>query len=71
MRNPNFVREPIEFNEGDLIEVIDTGERFLFGNAEYSVNWLYRVHDTRGNYWGQINKGALKLIRSVNDTVTE
>ncbi|WP_038129375.1 hypothetical protein [Vibrio fluvialis] len=63
MKNPNFLREEVAFNEGDLIEIKKTGERFLFGSAEYAVNWRYRVHDKRGNYWGQLNKGELVRIK--------
>ena len=57
-----FLREPVEFDEGDLIEIITTGERIRFGEAEYRVNWRYGVHDRRGNYFGQLNRGELKLI---------
>ena len=57
-----FVREPIEFEEGTLVEFTKTGERILFGRAEYSCNWCYRVWDQQGRYFGQVNRGNLTEI---------
>ncbi|MFS1427349.1 hypothetical protein LMH73_009330 [Vibrio splendidus] len=61
-----FLTESIEFNEGDLIEILHTGERILFGDAEYQCNWRYRVRDHRGRYLGQLNKGEIKLIKKAS-----
>jgi hypothetical protein len=61
-----FKREEIDYNEGDLVEVILTGERFIFGRAEYSCNWSYTVWCARGNHMGTFNAGYLKLV-SKND----
>ena len=60
MKN-TFVREEIDFAEGQLIEVIKTGERFFFGRAEYSCNWSYTVWCQRGNHMGSFNAGCLTI----------
>ena len=62
-----FRREPIEFAEEQLVEVIATGERFRFGRAEYSANWVYTVWCTGETIWVHLIVGNYgKLRRSLN-----
>ena len=58
-----FRREPIEFAEEQLVEVIATGERFRFGRAEYSANWIYTVWCYRGNHMGAFHSGQLREVK--------
>ncbi len=62
MSNELFDRVEIEFNQGDLVEVVNTGERFFFGRAEYSCNWVYTVWCRRENHMGSYNAAELRLV---------
>lgn len=66
-----LVRDPIEFGEGALVEFTKTGERILFGKAEYACNWFYRVWDQQGRYFGHVNRGYLKEIVKGFNTLKE
>ena len=61
-RGKLFVREELSYDEGTLVEVILTGERFLFGRAEYGCNWHYSVWAENGNYMGNHNAGHLRAV---------
>lgn len=65
MRKLEYKNIVDELKSGDKVTVKKTGDKFIFGRAEYSANWMCSVWDIGGEYMGCFNFGWLLVSGDV------